>query len=96
MKERFSEFPRISKGLNPVGGAKRLAPVSLFQGFILLEHGQNLPPLALPDDDNDRYNLGEVLAGSERHLPALKPTDICFQVKREREGEARRLLSLYF
>lgn len=96
MKERFSEFPRISKGLNPVGGAKRLAPVSLFQGFILLERGQNLPPLALLDDDNDRYNLGEVLAGSERHLPALKPTDICFQVKREREGEARRLFSLYF
>lgn len=34
MKESFSEFPRISKGLNPVGGkgelAKRLASVNPF------------------------------------------------------------------
>jgi len=86
IKGSFSEFPRISKGLNPVGEggrAKRLASVSPFQDFILLERGQNLC-LHSFNNDNDRYNLGKIFVGSERHLPAVKPLTFFFG---SREGK---------
>lgn len=41
-EESFSEFPRISRGLDPVG-AKKLAPTGLLRGFTSqLERGQKL------------------------------------------------------
>jgi len=95
---------RISRGLNPVGRkggeVKRLAPVSPFYLF-----GERPKPPLARDDDNDRYNLGEVSAGSERHLPALKPLTFVFgsrKKKRRKEEEGRgrgrrgRETSVYF
>lgn len=80
----FSEFPRISRGLNPVG-AKRLAAVSPFQGFILtLERGQNL---SLPT--TTIVTTWAKSSSKRTTFARFKATDICFQV----EG-ARRLSPL--
>jgi len=71
IKESFSEFPRISRGLNSDGGGeegrgrvKMLAPVRRFRILSRWNVAKTFLCLPVPDDDNDRYNLGKVLVES--------------------------------